>query len=264
LLALGGLLALLGSVHGPALLAYFVLGYLVLALALLWISYGFIRRRGYRHGRWLLIAAGILLCAAMVGGSQGSWGLLIEWESARQDRLATATQVFHVHDEPLLSPKGDPIGIRLRYSMRFPNSDYFWHSPSLRIGKDLGTGMWADGRFTEPAVTPPMQRGKSGALRYEKGRQYDFTAEVIPYFLVQDKAKTKLCIVEPLPEYRAGFERLIASGEALHYKITVTGTKFEAETENAYSPKTFYESALKEGAVRLPGSGLGGSVGSCQ
>ena len=87
---------------------------------------------------------------------------------------------------------------------------------------------------------------------------------MLPYFLVQNKTRTNLCIVEPLPEYRAGFERLIASGEGLHYKVTVNGTKFEAETANAYSPRTFYESAVKEGAVRLKGSGLGGSVGTCQ
>lgn len=70
-------------------------------------------------------------------------------------------------------------------------------------------------------------------------------------------------MIEPPPEYRAGWERLIAGGEALHYKITISGTKFEAETGRAYSPKIFCESALKAGAVRLSGLGLGGSVQPC-
>ncbi len=265
LLVLGWLVALLGSVHGPAGFAYVVFAYLLLAEALLWISYALIRRRGYRHRGALMAGAGVMLGAALVGAAQGSWGFLVDWESARQERLAAGVQVFNVHDEPLLSAQGDPIGIRLRYSMRFPNSDYFWQTPSLHLGKDFGTGIWADGRFTQPTVHPPMAAGgKYGVPRYEQGRQYDFSADVLPYFLLQDPAGTKLCLVEPLPEYRAGFERLIAGGEALHYKITIHGTKFEAETEQAYSPRTFYESAMKAGAIRLPGSGLGGSTAPCR
>ncbi len=264
LLALGWFLALLGSIHGPEGFPYGILVVVAIAEALLWTCYGFIRRRGYRHSGWLLVIAGVLLSGALVAASQATWGMMVDWEVARQERLATATQVFNLHDEPLLSAQGNPIGIRLRYSMRFPTGDYFWHTPSLRAGKDVGAGLWADGRFTEPAVTPPMPAGKYGAPRHEAGKQYDFTADVLPYFLVQNKARTKLCIVEPPPEYRAGWERLIAGGEELRYKITIQGTKFEAETERAYSPKSFYESALREGAVRLSGLGLGGSVSPCQ
>ncbi len=148
--------------------------------------------------------------------------------------------------------------------MRFPNSDYFWHTPSLRAGKDFGVSLWADGRFTEPSISPAMPPGKYGAPRYQQGQQYDVTADVLPNFLVHDKSKTKLCILEPPPEYRAAFERMIASGEALHYKITVNGTNFAADTQNAYSPAAFLHSAEKENATRLQGLGLGGSVTACQ
>ncbi len=263
LLVLGAFVGLVGSIHGPDRLAEFTFAYAVLAVALLWTSYWFIRHRGYRYRPLLIAATAIVLGAALIGASQATVGFLVDLESAHQRRLAAATQVFNMQDEPLLSAQGDPIGVRLRYSMRFPTSDYFWHTPSLRAGKDFGAGLWADGRFTEPTVTPPMPAGKYGAPRYEQGKQYDFAADVLPYFLVQNKAKTKLCIVEPPPEYRAGWKRLIAGGEALRYKITVNGTKFESETGHAYSPKTFYESALKAGAARLAGLGLGGSVQPC-
>lgn len=263
LLILGYLVGLLGSIHGPAHYGEAVLALVAVGLIILWASYGYIRWRRYRRSGWLMAIVGVLVIAGFLGASNASYGLLVERESAEQERLAAATQVFNVHDEPLLSAQGDPIGIRLRYSMRFPTSDYFWHTPSLRAGKDFGAGLWADGRFTEPTVTPVMQPGKYGAPRYEAGKQYDFAVDVLPYFLVQNKAKTKLCIVEPPAEYRAGWERLMESGEALHYKITIQGTKFEGETANAYSPKTFYENALKEGAVRLTGLGLGGSVSPC-
>jgi hypothetical protein len=172
---------------------------------------------------------------------------------AQQEKIAAATQVFNMRDEPLLSAKGNPIGVRLHYSMRFPNSDYFWHTPSLRAGKDFGASIWADGQFTEPAVTPPLIPGKNTAPRYEQGKQYDFTADILPYFVVRSGDGAKLCLLEPPPNYRAGFERLM--GEGLRYRIHINGTKFEAVTQNTYSPKTFYDSALKEGAVKLTGSG---------
>lgn len=257
LLSLGWVLAVLGSVHGPALFPYFVMGYAVAAVVILWAAYFFIRRRGYRHRTLLFGASGVVLGAALVGASLLSWGALGEWEMARQERIAAATQVFNLRDEPLLSAKGNPIGVRLHYSMRFPNSDYFWHTPSLRASKDFGASIWADGQFTEPAVTPPLVPGENTAPRYEQGKQYDFTADVLPYFLVWNKEKTQLCILEPPAHYETGFQRLIA-GESIRYKIHVNGTKFEGETANAYSPKTFYESATKEGAVRL------GTAGRCE
>lgn len=264
LLSLGWVLAVLGSVHGPALFPYFVMGYAVVAVALLWACYWFVRRRGYRHKSLLFGVAGVFLGAALIGASLLSWGALVDWEVAQQERTAAATEVFNMHDEPLLSANGNPIGVRLRYSMRFPNSDYFWHTPSLHAEKDFGVSIWADGSFAEPTVTPPLIPGKNTAPRYEKGKQYDFTADILPMFLVKNKDMTKLCILEPPPDYHAAFERMVSSGETLHYNIGVNGTKFAGETRNAYSPRTFYESAVKDGAMKLEGSGLGGSMGRCQ
>jgi len=249
LLSLGWVLAVLGSVHGPALFPYFVMGYAVAAVAILWAAYIFVRSRGYRHQTLLFGACGVVLAGALVGASLLSWGALGEWEMARQERVAGATQVFNLRDEPLLSATGNPIGVRLHYSMRFPNSDYFWHTPSLRAEQDFGASIWADGGFAEPTATPPLLPGKNTAPRYEAGKEYEFTADILPYFLVRSRDGAKLCLLEPPAHYRAGFERLM--GQSIRYKVSINGTKFEAVTQNTYRPKAFYESAVKEGAEKL-------------
>ncbi len=263
LLVLAYLVAMLGSVHGPENFAYAALGLWILAEVILWTCYHYVRRRRYRHSSSILAAVGILLAAAFVIASQAAVSMLLDWEWKEHQRLAAATEVLQVHDEPLLSAKGNPIGIRLRYSLRFPNSDYFTQTAMLRTYKDVGVSIWADGRFAEPTVTPPMAKGKYGAPRYEQGKQYDFQVDAIPNFLMENRDKTRLCVLEPPAEYREGFEKLMSSDEAIRYRIEIVGTNFGGYTEHGYSPKIFYESALKEGAVRLQGSGFAGSVQPC-
>ena len=263
LLAMGAMIGMLGSVHGPDRFVYFGFAYGIAAAAAVWLAYWFVGKRGYRHPAVLLFACGLVLAAALVGASQLTISKLVDWEVAEQEKRAAATQVFDVHDEPLLSAKGNPIGIRLRYSIRFPNSDYFWHTPMLRA-EQSGVTFWADGRLAQPVIDPPMYPGKYGALRYVQGKQYTIRLDVLPNFLMQDPARKKLCIVQPPPEYRDSFAKLIADGRAMHYKVSVNGTRYDQPTENTYSPKVFYDSAVKEGAVELSGLGLGGVMQKCE
>jgi hypothetical protein len=205
----------------------------------------------------------LLLGIFFVAASSATWSPLVDREVARSERIAAATQVFNVHDEIFLSQKGNPIGIRLRYSIRFPNSDYFWHSPLLQVATDLTAGIWADGRITNQVIQPLML-SVGGVQRYEKGKTYDFTTDFIPNFLIWSADKTRQCIVKPPPEYATGFEELRTKGASIRYRISIAGTKYQGFTENEYNPKTFYESAEKEGAVQLQGAGFGGAVGSCK
>lgn len=261
---LAAFLALVGSVHGPKVFPYSVLACLMAAEAALWAWFFFLRRRAYRRKTWMLLAGAVALGAAMAVGANATWGPLVDREFAQQERLAATTEVTGMQDELLLSPQGDPIGVRLRYSVRFPVSDYFWQSAGLEAGNNLGVGVWADGRRISEVAEPPLLSAGPGVRRYEKDKSYSFTTDFIPNFLMWNQENTRLCIVDPPPEYAAAFRELISKGSPLRYTITISGTKYQGATQNAYDLRSFYESAEKEGATHLPGSGFGGATSSCQ
>ncbi len=83
---------------------------------------------------------------------------------------------------------------------------------------------------------------------YEKGVVYNFTVDTVPYF-VQDSGDMKGCILPPPEEYAGAFQALIKSNESIRFAIRVSGTDFSGFTKNTYNLKTFYRSAIKEGAT---------------
>ncbi len=262
--ALAVFLALLGTVHGPQAFPYAVLVFLVMAESALWCWFFFLRRRAYRHTTYMLISGALGLGVAMTAASNAAWYPLVDREFARQERLAAATKVSGMRDEVLLSPQRNPIGVRLKYSVRFPSGDYFRQSASLQADSRLAVGIWADGRRASEVIEPSMATAANGVRRYEKGRTYDFTTEFLPNFLTWNPQKTRLCIVDFPPEYAAAFRTLMANASPLHYTITISGTGYRAQTEHAYDLRSFYQSAEKEGATHLQGVGFGGATFSCK
>ena len=237
-------LGLLLSVHGPDFIPYFSVGFLIIAIAALWGIYFFIERRDFRRKTltFSLSASGVGLL--LVGTIIASWEPILNWEIRLEDKRAANTEVLNMRDEILLSSKGNPIGIRLRYSMRFPDSNYFWHSAYVTPEKYLGVSIWSDMRIANRTIEPPMIG--TDPLRYEKGKLYDFTVDMLPSFVVPSRDKAGQCITLP-PEYTDAFQELIRSSERVHFNITVSGTRFRGITTNTYNLKEFYDSAIKEG-----------------
>jgi hypothetical protein len=260
---LAAFIALVGSVHGPQFFPEFVFGYLCVAEGGLACLYFSLHARGNKYKNLFLLAGAATLGACMTVVSFASQGPLIDWEVARSERLAAATQVSDVKDEALLSPNGNPIGIRLTYSIRFPNNGYFWQSPATTPETNLWVGGWGDGRLVRQDVEPPMGPGKTGVQQYSRHTTYNFTTEFIPNFLMWNADKTKLCLLTPPPEYQVAFKDLLRGGPR-HYKVSISGTKFESLTTKQYDPQAFFDSATREGAERLQGQGFGGSVGPCK
>lgn len=94
----------------------------------------------------------------------------------------------------------------------------------------------------ETAHLPPAAR------RYEQGREYNLTVDLVPDFLALSADRSMLCIVRPPTQYAAGLEKLLAGENKSSYRITVSGTNYSGLTQKTYSLKSFYDSAIKEGA----------------
>jgi hypothetical protein len=128
----------LGSVHGSSAYPYFELGFLIIALSALWWLCFAIPPRQPRHASVTLTLCGFGLGAFLVLASFASRGPLIDWDVRQMQRCAATTEVSNMRDEILLWQGRAPIGIRLSYSLRFPDSNYYWQSPFVYPQRDLG------------------------------------------------------------------------------------------------------------------------------
>lgn len=254
-------LGLLGSIHGPKLLPYFALSLLVLLLSIWWRLCFLIPARVRRHPLAMLtfsgIGLGVLLVAAISAGQRP----LVNWEVRQMERRAAATEVADMRDEPLLWLDATPIGIRLHYSMSFPDNDYFWQTPFLFSSSDLGyTVGW---NIVRESVEPSLQIVQPGAdlvpietahlppnVRWhERGKVYRFTVDLVPDFLALSADGSKVCFVRPPAQFATGLETLFSREDAGFYSITISGTNYRGLTRNSYSLKTIHDGAIKHGSA---------------
>lgn len=232
------LVLLLGR-EGPGLFGYFATGYLVIAIIGLWWIY--FKRKTDINFFFIGLGIAVLLAGAILA----SWNPLVELGVYRMEKHAASTEVFDMKDQVLFSPKGNPIGIRLKYSMRFPDSNYFWESPMMSPPeKYLEVMIWMN--IANQTIEPPMIG--TDPLKYEQGKIYNFTVDMIPNFVMQNVDKTKSCIRKLPVEYKDAFQKLIQNDEAVRFAIRVSGTEYSGVTNNTYSLKLFYDNAIKEGA----------------
>ncbi len=240
-------LAALLSIHGPDLMGYFATGILIIGIVVLWCVYYLVESLNFTQRTLVFGLSGLGIGGVLVGTIIASWGPLLALDDYRSEKRAAGTEVSAMKDETLFSPQGNPVGIRFTYSMRFPDNNYFWHSPYVSPEEYLGVSVWTDMRTANRTIDPPMIG--TDPLRYERGKTYHFTVDMVPYFVIRNADKTTSCILKPPEEYAEAFQKVIASDEEVHFNITIAGTNFRGVTANAYSPKLFYDSAIKEGAL---------------
>lgn len=237
-------MVLLLSRHGPGLIGYFAAGYLIIAIISLWRINTIINRSNSKRKSNDFFFSGLVIAVLLVGAIFASLELLADIEIYQMEKHAEDTEVFDMKDEILFSQKGNPIGIRLRYSMRFPDNNYFWESPTMSSETYLGgISMMYPANLT---INPPMIG--TDPLRYEKGKIYNFTIDMMPTFIIQNVDKTKSCIRKPPVEFKDAFQKLIQSNETISLTIRILGTRYVGVTNNTYNIKLFYDSAIKEGA----------------
>lgn len=241
------LLAIIASVHGSDLIIHFATGYLLVAIIALWWIYFFVKRRNFKRSTIILFLSGLGVGLLLIGALLASARSIVKLDQYLEKEHIANTEVFNMKDEILFSKMGNPIGIRLNYQMRFPDNNYFWQGSSMYPEKYLGVNIWTDMHIANQNIEPPMIG--TNPLKYEQGKNYNFTVDMIPYFLIQNVDKTKLCINKPPKEYADAFQKLIQNNEAVRFGIGVSGTKFGRITANTYSLKEFYDSAIKEGAL---------------
>ena len=204
------------SVHGPAGLAPGAGLYLAAAVALLlWTA----ARRSWRF----LLAVGVLMLAV----PPALFLSLDSLERGRHEARVAATRVSEVHDEPILSRAGRPIGMRLTFAVSVPQSGEFAISPSV---------YGAEGLYMDA-----MQRaldGRADAWEYEAGRTHRQSAELYPPILMRapDGSRCLSHFAPTLPAARGGAP----------LRIVIHETPFAGHTERPYDLPQLYRNVIAE------------------
>src|SRR5262249_41043363 len=100
-------------------------------IVLLWIGYFFLMRWEFRYRNASFIAFGLVLLAWVVP----AWRIELAVERQEEARFyqdVARVQALDVHDEPLASPRGNPLGVRIRYTIALPSTRTLALDPQLR------------------------------------------------------------------------------------------------------------------------------------
>jgi hypothetical protein len=200
------------------------------------------------------------------GGQQTQqWATPQEWNKnlVEGEYKIVRAQIVSWKDEPLLSEKGNPIGIRLKYSIRFPADGSYSPLPSVypeRTGYGFtgALGMRPLKGSVEPTPDGLPQSGQwlTGARGiFKSDTVYHFTVDLIPNYAIFNEQKRAFCLQTKSyaqPGMRERFEREVMSEARIRYRLAISGTDLDgrqpAVTENAYAPLAWYQGYLKEGA----------------
>jgi hypothetical protein len=180
-------------------------------------------------------------------------------------------QLVNWKDEPLLSEKGNSVGIRLSYSIRFPVDGFYTPFPSVYPERaSLGTTGALGMRVHKGSVDPlPEGAQKSnqwifgGRGMFKAGVLYNFVVDLIPNYAVFNEQKGAYCFQSKAYTAQGGqralrerYDREVKSELKLRYHFTVSGADLEgrqpALTENTYAPNVWFQGFHREGAVECP------------
>jgi len=208
------------------------------------------------------------------GGNQAqAWTPPQEWSQGLVEGEYTVirAQLVTWKDELLFSEKGNPIGIRLKYSIRFPVDGSYSPFPSLQparpgYGFTGALGMRVYKGMVEPEPDGAQKSNQwifGGRGIFKAGVVYNFTADLTPTYVFFNEQKGAFCFQTKGYIQQGGtggqaalkerFEREVMSQTKIRYSLSISGANPDWRqpllTENTYAPIAWYQSYKREGAV---------------
>lgn len=173
-------------------------------------------------------------------------------------------QVVEWSDELLLSEKGNPIGLRLKFAIRFPVDGQY--SPYPQAFPERITSAYTGAlslRVHRSTVEPlpeglqqPQQMFFSGRPAFKSGVVYRFSVDLIPSYANYNDQKKSFCLMTKSYNQqgiRERFEREVTSATRFRYRLSFSGTDLEGRTpvltENTYSPAVWHRGFIKDGVT---------------
>lgn len=179
-------------------------------------------------------------------------------------------EVSNVRNSPLLSAQGRVIGVRVGYEVKFSARAAF--NPIVGVAAEYRDREWRgltrmvvfNGSITPlprhryppydefaPSELRPTPLEYGAEYLYEANTVYQFTADLVPGFVVHNIEKTKACInsVELRSPYRfrqEAIQRMLADEALVPYTVAIG--PFKGRIAAFYPYSTFHRSFVTEGA----------------
>jgi hypothetical protein len=162
--------------------------------------------------------------------------------------------------EPLVSPVGNLLGVRVRFGVRFESPGYYALSPYVfPLYANFRWRGVAGMKVLDAVVDPaPAADGAADALRYgaaahyEADTTYRLRFDLVPDYVIRNEAGTRYCLYTQglrntgrLPAW----EEIRASEEPVKYRVDISSLNFVSEASAMSPQKAYYEGFLREGAL---------------
>jgi len=189
-----------------------------------------------------------------------------EWNKATVEgeyRIVRA-RIAEWKDELLVSEKGNPIGIRLKYSIRFPADGSYSPQPQVYPERITSGYTGALGMRILRGTVEPMPEGLVNPSQFFLGARanfrgdtvYHFSVDLIPNYALFDEQKKSFCLQTKTysqPGLRERFDREVTSDLKVRYRLAFSGSDLDGRmptlTENAYVPNRWYLGFGREGVT---------------
>jgi hypothetical protein len=223
------------------------LAFAIVSALVFWLIYGVVQLRRTRPIHGILILTGFLCPVVIVMSVHVVVSSAEAFHESRTTRQIAHSRISNVSDEPLLTANGNPIGVRIRYTVQYDDGlDDLHYAPIAQVGTETPALYFNTLSLVSNRTTPKV----TGA--YGKGT-YEFTEDFVPGFsprmILFNVAEPCFIWYAPTrsPAHRASQEATLDSVPQ-HFRIVIEPYRYTTRTANAYAYRTFYEGQMREGA----------------
>jgi hypothetical protein len=233
----------------------------LISLIVLWSIYAFLKHKNYKFRTSIFLLCAILILGVLEFLLPVS-PIKTTLESGIRQQAFIATVVKDITDEPLLSEKNNPIGIRIKYTAQVPVDGIYNIDPSIfsRKDKTLEPYQVQMGIIKNIAIEPAPSKVESRLNQFKANTVYSFTIDFVPTFLSFHSNNNVPCInFRPTNNFTGvdfknwieknidtQYEVAIEAGDNSYFTNRVVVKNFT--TRHTYNVRDFYQNALKEGA----------------
>jgi len=242
--------AILTPVHADWFTAFvrsLMLGGAAAASLAVWTYYAFWVRRRARRLRELFVVG--LVPVALLGCAELYSGYRSRRLAALETRVRTEARLVRIDDEELLTPRGNPIGVRLRYEVHYPegSDELIPHIPPAGLSMvplPYLSGFW-------------VLNTESRALN---ATDYAMTSDVVPEFMPkmirfpENAGKPGSGSSDPCFVWSRGAAQRaeVIDGSPRTFWVSLGEPRYSAPTRRSYDLHRFVEGAVAEGARECP------------
>jgi hypothetical protein len=151
----------------------------------------------------------------------------------RMSRAAISEAAY----EPLVSANGNPLGLRIRFTVRFEAPGYYDVTPHV-------FPVYAEHRWRGEISMRALSVERT---QFDAGTDYHLTYDMIPGYVGRNHDGS-YCVQAP-PRI-AVFEEIMASRQPVKYRVDIASLDFVSETDPLDPQRTWFEGFRREGATQ--------------